>query len=201
MSVKCPRCGTYTYNHPIDARIHITGLSHMADPVPMTYNGISLVSCLSCYHQFVVYIDKAVWPLTSPAAPDGVPEKVKEAYEDARLAHAAGAKIAALMAGRTTLIRFLRNEEAADLKELVERQIITPALYGGADQLRLWAAIAGHDDIEVDTFHQQEVEDILDYLATVLEAVYTHQARVDEYVRRTRELKDQSGAPDTAAAT
>ena len=76
----------------------------------------------------------------------------------------------------------------------MEQRIITPALYGGVDQLRLWAAIAGHDDIEVDTFSDQEVKDILDYLATVLEAVYTHQARVDEYVRRTQELKDQPGS-------
>ena len=107
-----------------------------------------------------------LWPLTSPKAPDGVPEKVKEAYEDARLAHAAGAKIGALMAARTALLRLLRDKEVSNFKQLVGEQIITPAIYGGVDQLRLWAAIAGHDDIDVDTFDDQEVEDILDYLGT-----------------------------------
>ena len=198
MSVKCPRCGAYTVDVPI-VLMGPLGREHVALSDPNS--GVSIVQCGACRHELVTMNGRAVWPLTSPAAPDGVPEKVKEAYEDARLAHAAGAKIAALMAGRTTLIRFLHNKGATNFKELVERQIITPALYGGADQLRLWAGVAGHEDIEVDTFHQQEVEDILDYLATVLEAVYTHQARVDEYVRRTQELKDQSGAPDTAAAT
>ena len=135
---------------------------------------------------------RAVWPLASPPAPHSVPEKVKEAYEDARLAHAAGANIGALMAARTALERFLRDKQARNFKELVEKQIITPAIYGGVDQLRLWAAVAGHDDIEVDTFDAQEVEDILDYLATALEAAYTHQARVDKYVRRTKSLKRQS---------
>ena len=135
-----------------------------------------------------------MWPLTNPPAPDSVPEKVKEAYEDARRAHAAGTNIGALMAARTVLIRFLRDKQGTSLKQLVERQLITPAIYGGVDQLRLWAAIAGHDDIDTDTFDAQEVEDILDYLATALEAVYTHQARVDQYVRRTKELRNESGA-------
>ena len=107
---------------------------------------------------------------------------------------AAGAKIGALMAARTALLRLLRDKEVANFKQLVEQQIITPAIYGGVDQLRLWAAIAGHDDIGVDTFDDREVEDILDYLGTALEAVYTHQARVDEYVQRTKELKDQTDA-------
>ena len=96
------------------------------------------------------------------------------------------------MAARTTLIRFLRDKQAENFKELVDKQVITPAIYGGVDQLRLWAAIAGHDDIEIDAFDDQEVEDILDYLATALEAAYTHQARVDGFVRRTKELKDRS---------
>ena len=129
-----------------------------------------------------------MWPLAIPSSPDSVPPKVKEAYEDARRAHAAGANIAALMAGRTALIRFLRDKEASNFKELVNKRIITPSIYGGVDQLRLWAAIAGHDDIDTATFESQEVEDILDYLATALEAAYTHQARVEEYVNRTTEL-------------
>ena len=98
------------------------------------------------------------------------------------------------MAARTVLIRFLRDKQVKNFKQLVDNQVITPAIYEGVDQLRLWAAIAGHDDIDIDTFDDQEVEDILDYLATALEAAYTHQARVDEYVRRTKELKDQSRA-------
>ena len=97
------------------------------------------------------------------------------------------------MAARTALNRFLRDKQASNFKELVDKQLITPAIYGGVDQLRLWAGIAGHDDIGVDTFDDQEVEDILDYLATALEAAYTHQARVDEYVRRTKELQTESG--------
>ncbi len=132
-----------------------------------------------------------MWPLTSPPAPDSVPAKIREAYEDARRAHAAGANIAALMAARTALIRFQRDKEASNFKELVDRQIITPAIYGGVDQLRLWADVAGHDDISVDAFDAQEVEDILDYLAIALEAAYTHQARVDKFVHRTKELKEQ----------
>ena len=96
------------------------------------------------------------------------------------------------MAARTALIRFLRDKQATSFKELVEKRIITSAIYGGVDQLRLWAAVVGHDDIDIDTFDNQEVADILDYLATALEAAYTHQARVDRFIERTMALKDQS---------
>ena len=194
-SVQCPHCGAYTPNEPMV----LPRADQNANQILGSPLGVLIVQCRACGLEFVSArgARRALWPLTSPAAPDGVPEKVKEAYDDARLAHAAGAKIAALMAGRTALVRFLRDKEATCFKELVERRIITPALYGGADQLRLWAGVAGHDDIEVATFSDQEVEDILDYLATVLEAVYTHPARVDKYVRRTQELRDQPGAPDT----
>ena len=64
------------------------------------------------------------------------------------------------MAARTALLRFLRDKKADNFKELVEKQIITPVTYGGVDQLRLWAAVAGHDDIDIDAFDTQEVEDI-----------------------------------------
>ena len=193
-SVQCPHCEAYTPNEPVV----LLRTDQNTNQILESPSGVLIVQCRACGREFVSArgAQRALWPLTRPAAPDGVPEKVKEAYEDARLAHAAGAKIGALMAGRTALTRFLRDKGATKLKQLVEQQIITPALYGGADHLRLWAGIAGHDDIEVDTFSDQEVEDILDYFATVLEAVYTHQDRVDRYVRRTRELKDQ---PDAAA--
>ena len=193
-SVKCPHCGAYTVNEPIQVQVTRTGdfiLNTLLSP-----GGICIVKCRACTREFIseMWTQRVLWPLTSPKAPDGVPEKVKEAYEDARLAHAAGAKIGALMAARTALFRLLRDKEVVNFKQLVEQQIITTAIYGGVDQLRLWAAIAGHDDIGVDTFDDQEVEDILDYLGTALEAVYTHQARVDKYVQRTKEFKDQTDA-------
>ena len=196
-SVKCPRCSVYTVNEPVVVERRVDPVSRASSPLNafchITVDGLSVVECGACRQLFVVEGHRAVWPLTSPPAPANIPEKVKEAYEDARRAHAAGANIGALMAGRTALNRFLRDKKASNFKELVEKQIITPAIYGGVDQLRLWAAVAGHDDIEIETFDTQEVEDILDYLATALESAYTHQARVEEYVRRTRELKDQAG--------
>ena len=202
-SVKCPRCGVYTVNSPALVESHVDPVDRRAGPVhafyPAMAGGMSIVECGACFRCFVVDGQRPVWPLASPPAPDNVPVKVKEAYEDARLAHAAGANIGALMAARTALIRFQRDKQVNNFKGLVEKQIITPAIYGGVDQLRLWAAVAGHDDIEIDTFDPQEVEDILDYLATALEAAYTHQARVDEYVRRTNALKNQSA--DTQSNT
>ena len=145
--VKCPHCDAYTVNEPTHALLpRDSHPSRLLSP-----SGICIVECRACTREFVSRIEfgQVLGPLTSPKAPDGVPEKVKEAYEDARLAHAAGAKIGALMAARTALLRLLRDKDVANFKQLVGQQIITPAIYGGVDQLRLWAAIAGHDDIDV----------------------------------------------------
>ena len=95
------------------------------------------------------------------------------------------------MAGRIALERFLDDKQAKSYKELAEKQIITSAIFAAVDQLRLWANISGHDDIDVDTFDAKEVEDILDYLGMALEQAYTHQARVDGFVQRTQELKNR----------
>ena len=151
-SVECPHCSAYTAAKPVVVEQtvdlgHEAGTSLEAN-VSITVQGVSIVGCEACRRLFVVQYDRAVWPLVSPSAPDAVPAKVREAYEDARLAHAAGANIGALMAARTTLVRFLRDKGVSSFKELVDQQIITPAIYGGVDQLRLWAAIAGHDDID-----------------------------------------------------
>ena len=149
-----------------------------------------IILCADCNEYFVANKDgETLWPLPNIAVPEGVPEKVGEAYRDARLALAAGSKIGALMAGRTTLFRMLRDKGMKDFKQMVDDRIITPPLYGGADQLRLWAGIAGHDDIATDAIDEEEVKDIINYLGTVLEAVYTHQAKVDGYVAKTKELK------------
>ena len=178
-SVICPYCATHVVNEPV----------FLTEYCYAVVGRLSIVTCIVCNQHFVVKDEKAVWPVSVPPAPFDIPEKVKEAYEDARRAHAVGANIGALMAARTALIRFLRDMEASKFQDLVDRRIITPAIYGAVDQLRLWADVAGHGDIEVNTLDSQEVGDILDYLATALEAAYTHQARVDKFVSRTKDLK------------
>ena len=185
-SVKCPRCGAFTAHVPFVSK-NASGYQF-----EFNYGFLRMVKCLACEKMFFTEHGLAVWPLPRPSSPEHVPEKVREAYEDARLAHAAGANIAALMAARTVLVRFLRDKGAESFKELVEKQIITPAVYGGVDQLRMWANITGHEDLETGAFEPSEVKDILDYLGTALEAAYTHQARVDRFVKKTGELKQNS---------
>ena len=207
-TVQCPRCGGW---NPL-APLCVTGKVSHADgdrvyysdaQYPVTtgrrYETIMVIKCGGCEENFVAGYSggraAVFWPLPGTSVPPDLPAKVGEAYKDARLALAAGSKIGALMAGRTTLIRLLMdNKQASSFKELVDKHIITPALYGGADQLRLWADVVGHEDITTDALKEDEVRDILDYLGTVLEAVYTHQARVSRFVAKTKQLKSKPPA-------
>ena len=194
--VKCPHCGVHTVNEPAVKQLVVTTAD---EPIPrpidanvwFMVNEISVVTCRACNEDFLTKGEQAIWPLSITRAPEGVPEKVGEAYEDARLCYASGGNIGALLAARTALERLEHDKGVSSYKELSEKQIITPALYGAADQLRLWANVAAHDDIDTGTFDAQEVGDILDYLRLVLESVYTHQARVDKFVSRTKELEAQ----------
>ena len=200
----CPRCGAMT---PLQAR-RVYGevsnksgssinLSQAEYPIQTAaYGGIVVVECGGCGGDIVVlhiYPFEVVWPLPALNVDEALPPHVAEAYKDAMLALSAGSKIGALMAGRTVLFRLLRDQKSTSFKDLVDRHVLTPALYGGADQLRLWADIIGHEDISVENFKAEEVGDVLEYLGIVLEAVYVLQAKVDKFAARTQELKKGSG--------
>ena len=192
--VKCPHCGVHTVNEPAMKIVPATPIDEGLPPLiyanlAIAFNNIAVVTCKSCEEDFLTSGVRAIWPQSRIPAPEGVPEKVGEAYEDARLAHAAGANIGALLAARTALGRLMRDKNVGSYKALSEKQLIPATLYGAADQLRLWANVAAHDDIEPGTFDAQEVGDILEYLRLVLESVYTYQAQVDKFVSRTKELE------------
>ncbi len=199
-SVKCPRCGSWTVNTPVIAQQVVKEAGKAWNRINANcrlaiFNSrlnLSIVECQACYRVMVVEAGQVRWPLEAPPAPEGVPDKIREAYEDARLALAAGAELGALMAARIVLIRLLRDKGVKGLKELLENQTITRPAYGGVDQLRLWANVAGHEDTDVGEFGEGEVTDILDYLGTVLESVYTHPSKVEALVRRTNEIKEKS---------
>lgn len=188
-SVKCPRCQAFTAFQY--ARNQGGAFLHTVYGEYDEFNA-GIIRCRACDKPFVVLGTEPVWPLSKKPAPFGVPAQVREAYEDAQIAHAARANIGALMAGRVTLERLMRDKEVSNYKGLADRQLITPILYEAADQIRRWANFVGHEDLDPGTLEHQEVEEILGYLGTVLEAVYTHPAQVAELARRTRELQKQS---------
>ena len=165
---------------------------------PLADGYLTIVQCGGCNEDFVVFRGRAVWPLSVPPTPEGVPPKVAEAYKDARTALAAGAPIAAVMSARTTLYRMLHEQKVSQFKELVP-DVLTKTLYGGADQVRGWADVAGHGDIDVDEFKPAELDVLLDYMATVLEAVYTQPAKVAGFAQRTRELEGKAPPPSKVA--
>ena len=190
-TVQCSRCGVFTTVNFVRNVSDSAMAAHYINE-----NGfkvlIGVIQCGSCSRLLAIDDYKVVWPITTTPPPEGVPEIVQESYKDARLAHAAGANIAALMAGRITLERLVRDQKASNYKDLAERQIITPTLFKAADQIRRWANFVGHEDLDPGTFNSEEVEEILGYLGTVLEAVYTHPARVAALARRTREVQQQN---------
>jgi hypothetical protein len=204
----CPKCRTanQVIGEMVDGEVWVDLRGTSKDKIDGTYwlhkenpgvERLALLKCGRCSLNYVAYWDfhdqhgETLWPLLVPSVPDAVPDRVAEAFRDALIAQAAGSKIGALMAGRATLERMLRDKGASGYKEMVEKGIITHALYGVADQLRLWASVAGHTSIPLENFSPEEVQLVLDYLRTVLEAAYSHQAAADRFVAKTKALKAQ----------
>lgn len=158
--VKCPDCDSWNPAVPIEVSGRVsrrTSDSHnFVDafyPVVYPFHpSIAVVQCGGCDSKFVALIygssrAESVWPLANVNPPDGLPQTVKEAYQDARLALAAKSRIGALLAGRAALERMLGEKGASNFENLMEKNIITPALYGMADQVRLWGILAAHTDV------------------------------------------------------
>ena len=201
MTTKVPKLVTgivRTYSDETEALTHPEeGTYHLVANSGYSYS-LALVECGGCGREFLVEGDsRAVWPLAVPPTPEGTPPKVAEAYSEARMAFAAGAPLAAILAARTTLYRMLKEQAVSKFKDLVPN-VLTSTLYGGAEAVRLWADVGVHGDIEVGEFKPAEVEDLLNYMATVLDSVYTQPARVAGFAKRTAELEGKAPPPSKA---
>ena len=212
--VACPRCGTFNTNTPVwwTGEVHqeSRGSIEKADasyPVGVKLKDTdkeylyALNTCGVCEKPFFVHEGKAVWPAPTPIAPNGLPDLVEQAFLDAERAFAGRSKIGALAAAGAALERMLGDKRAKSFKALYEElRLITSQLYGAADQIRLWNAMVKHDDVDLSEINQDEIRELLDFLRSVLEAVYTHQEAVNRLIGRREELRRIPGSEDTDAA-
>lgn len=160
MSVRCPHCATtvsankarrqgnvYTYNGVTirGTPDEQSGQVSKAEYALTAYFFVEsakyfIAECVECRNEFVVQRnpERVCWPLPNPAIPTEIPEAVRLAFQDAKVAHEAGAEIAAVMAARTAIIRMQRDQKCSSLKELVERGTLSRFLAYQADEVRLW---------------------------------------------------------------
>lgn len=200
MSVRCPHCATtvsankarrqgnvYTYNGVTirGTPDEQSGQVSKAEYALTAYFFVEsakyfIAECVECRNEFVVQRnpERVCWPLPNPAIPTEIPEAVRLAFQDAKVAHEAGAEIAAVMAARTAIIRMQRDQKCSSLKELVERGTLSRFLAYQADEVRLWGNFVGHEDEGADSPSREDTDQLLQYLGLVLDHVYVEPVRL-----------------------
>jgi hypothetical protein len=215
MAVRCPHCGCTVRNEPVRNQgsvftltgIRVTGelnselgiVKAAPQPLYVSYPirsmQYSVVRCEECNREFVVenVPPNVTWPNRKVEISTDVPEPIRSAVKNAKQAHAVGAELAALLAARTALTRLQREQSSASLKELFESGKITRILYGQADELRLWANMVGHEDVEPDQPSGEDVEHLLGYLDLIIEAVYLQPAKLQSLQTKRAAAKTAKG--------
>ena len=157
-------------------------------------HGYMITLCPNCEQRFVVESKegsyRAVWPVSTVRAQREVAKPVAEALVDAKKSHAIGAELASLLAARTALVRLQRDENVSSLRELVAAGKLSEVLYRQADEVRLWANVEGHEDVPPGAVRAADVDELLEYLDTVIRVIYVDPARLKKRQERRKNLKE-----------
>ena len=162
----------------------------------VTEAGYVLMSCLLCDNQMLVlvpkeeyYDTKAVWPLSSTQVSTDIPEPIRSAVGDAKLAHAAGSKTGAVMSARTCVERVQRCESASSLTELWETKGLSKSLFDTANEPRLWGHVVAHDDFDPDSITDEQVSDLISFLDLFLDMLYMTPAKLERARNSRKEIE------------
>ena len=124
-----------------------------------------IIVCAACEKRFVAEETRDGWiaryPIQHKFAAKEIPEPMKSQFEEAQLCFDVGANRGCLLMCRTTLISLQRQQQVSNLRDLMDKGIISSLMYAQADQVRLWANMVGHEDIP-EVIAREDSEPLLD---------------------------------------
>ena len=142
-------------------------------------------------------------------APENIPEKVKRAFNEVLICRAAGTPNGALLTARRALQDSLdqlgakKGDLPTQLNDLVEKQVLTPALRDWADEARIGGRLAAHGaggdawgKPEVDWGTEEDADQVIDFLKSFFEYVYVMPARLAERRAGSQDEEDTDDGQD-----
>ena len=214
LSVHCPACGAVILIIPIQVHGRVLDTKNSTQDmllysdarypafVPQIQDdhetGYALIQCNACSIDMLAQVPagtllepKVVWPLPGVTTSSDVPEPVRSAVIDGKLAYAAGSKTGAVMSIRTVIERIQRRENVGRLSELWETRRLPEPLFDTANEPRLWGHVVAHDDFDPEAVTDEHVRDLLDFTDILLEMLYVAPARL-ERAKESRGKLDES---------
>ena len=207
----CPLCGVATALYPVlitdnhallsdssSDRLKIFGkavvLAITDDEYPHhTSHGV--YECQSCGQRFVAkkhkYDDKdwiVVYPIPHKIISQEITEPIKSEFEEATLCFAVNAYRACAATLQIALESIWRDKGASGLTDLRDKGVISQSLYDRANEIRLWGNVVKHEAIGV-LVTKEDAEQLLDYLDTILNAVYIEPKRFERLKEKREQLE------------
>jgi hypothetical protein len=161
-------------------------------------NLYAILECQGCYKWFVAKREKygsnewsAVYPIPHKAVAKEIPQPIKRQFEEACLCLAIGAYTGCLLMCRTAFISLQRKEDVPNLQTLKDKGSISSMLYQQANEVRLWANMAGHDDIP-ENVCREDAEQLLFYTEALLNAIYVEPKLLENLTQKRKQIKDKT---------
>ena len=211
-SVSCPTCETLITVASMEVLGQVLDVDHSSHSVknylkavypcfiPEIYPypvGYAVALCPSCKEFLVVEAPKEtykscrpVWPLPGTRVSEDIPEPVRAALADAKLAAAAGSKTGAVMSIRTAVERVQRREKVKSLSELWDIRKLPTTLFDTANEPRLWGHVTAHDDFDPSGVTDDHIKDLLDFIDVFMDMLYITPKRLDRARKARQKIGD-----------
>ncbi len=211
LKLTCPNCGAFTSFSPAfiqekgvlvehsDNKRTVWGTVKLRAVIPYFYgvDSYGILICQSCEEFFITkrhkYAKETDWSVVYPtphsSVADEIPQPMKSLFEEASLCFAVEAHRGCLLVCRTVLIAVQRQQAVNNLREMVEKGLISKSLFDQADQVRLWGNTVGHEDIPFDTISKEDCEQLLAYVNALLDAIYVQPVRLATLAQKRELLK------------
>ena len=213
MKIICPSCGSATSFNPVlitkqgvlegesNEERTVRGKVSITLIEPYQYGAIQhgVLWCGACGEHIVVekaeYAHEGDWqvvyPIAHKVASEEIPQPIKSELEEANLCFTIGAYRACVSMCQIALEALWRDKQVSNLKELTEKGIISKQLYERADEIRQWGNVAKHELVS-EVVSQEDAEQLLAYLETLLDHVYVQPARLEALKQKRTEIERKS---------
>ncbi len=205
----CPHCDTPTPFTPIFIShdyvlSYVDGTEEAATnprvikaEMPQYAKGIkyAILNCQNCDCCFVAMETysatwHSVYPIQHKVAPEEIPQPIRGEFEEASLCFGIEAYKACASMCQIALEHLWHEQKTSGLAQLKADGIISSALYGRADEIRLWGNLSKHELI-VDPVSKEDAEQLLGYLEIILNEVYVEPKRLDSLAKKRKELEKE----------
>jgi hypothetical protein len=214
MKIICPSCGSATSFNPawvtkegilrdksteeytVRGKVSVTLIQ---EPYEYSVAQYGILYCGACGKHIVVekgeYAQEDDWqvvyPIAHKVASEEIPQPIKSELEEANLCFTIGAYRACVSMCQIALEALWRDKQVSNLKELTEKGIISKQLYERADEIRQWGNVAKHELVS-EVVSQEDAEQLLAYLETLLDHVYVQPARLEALKQKRTEIERKS---------